>query len=206
MHLEILVEEESMEAALDLILPKILQVTVTFRVHNHNGKSNLLAKLPARLKAYRAWLPPDYRLVVLLDRDSDECHELKVQLEEIAHKAGFATKSKPDGQGDFQVLNRIAIEELEAWFLGDMGAIVKAFPGVPKSIGRRRSLRNPDAIRGGTWEALERILKEAGYYGGGMPSVETARKIAEHMNPLINRSHSFRAFRDGLHQLIGPVS
>jgi hypothetical protein len=202
MHLEILVEEESMEAALNRILPKILPSTVTFRVYPYNGKSNLLAKLPSRMRGYRAWLPPDYRLVVLIDLDNDDCLDLKARLETIAHEAGFSTKSRPDASGNYLVLNRIAIEELEAWFFGDAEAIVKAFPGIPESMGRRRSYRNPDAVTGGTWEALERILKEAGYYGGGMPSVEAARKISEHMNPQKNRSHSFRVFRDGINQLV----
>ena len=202
MHLEVLVEEESMEAALNNILPRILPGTVTFRVHPYKGKSDLLAKLPSRLKGYRAWLPPDIRLIVLLDLDIGDCHELKERLEKIAHDAGFCTKSQPDADGKYSVLNRIAIEELEAWFFGDTEAIVRAFPRVPESVGHRQPYRNPDTIRGGTWEALERILKSAGYYGGGMPSVETARKISEHMDPRRNRSHSFEVFRDGVEHLV----
>ena len=120
----------------------------------------------------------------------------------MAREAGFYTKSQPDSDGNYNLLNRIAIEELEAWFFGDVEAIVKAFPYVPTTIEKRRPYRNPDAIRGGTWEALERVLKKAGYYGGGMPAVETARKISEHMNPTENRSKSFRVFRDGIYHMI----
>jgi hypothetical protein len=202
MHLEILVEEQSMEAALNNILPKLLPGMITFRVYPYNGKSDLLAKLPSRLRGYRAWLPQDYRLIVLLDLDTGDCRVLKKKLEMMALEAGFHSKGRPDSDGKYAILNRIAIEELEAWFFGDIEAIVKAFPGVPSSIVGRRPYRNPDAIKGGTWEALERILKKAGYYGGGMPAVETARKISEHMNPNINRSQSFRVFRDGIHHMV----
>lgn len=50
----------------------------------------------------------------------------------------------------FQVLNRLAIEELEAWFFGDVAALHSAYPRVPSTLGRRSRYRDPDAIRGGT--------------------------------------------------------
>jgi hypothetical protein len=49
---------------------------------------------------------------------------------------------------------------------------------------------------------MERILQRAGYYPTGMPKVELAANVAAHMLPDRNRSGSFRAFRDGLRQLV----
>jgi hypothetical protein len=60
----------------------------------------------------------------------------------------------------------LAIEELEAWFFGDMDAVRALYPRVPETLEQRAGFRDPDAIRGGTWEALERILQRAGYFAG----------------------------------------
>jgi len=60
------------------------------------------------------------------------------------------------------VVNRIAIEELEAWYFGDVEAICDAYPGVPRTLAQRNGMREPDEIRGGTWEALERVVQRAG--------------------------------------------
>ena len=54
-HVEVLVEELSMEAALEWLLPKMLP-DVSFRVHTHQGKLDLLGKLPEKLKAYSRWI------------------------------------------------------------------------------------------------------------------------------------------------------
>jgi len=92
-HLEFLVEEPSMEAFLCALLPRLLPQDRTFEVHPFQGKSDLLAKLESRLRAYASWLPPDWRLVVVVDRDDDECHALKQQLEAIATRSGLRTRS-----------------------------------------------------------------------------------------------------------------
>jgi hypothetical protein len=198
MHLEILVEEPSAEAALLQLVPKILGPVVTFRVFPHQGKPDLLAKLPARLRAYRRWLPPDWRLVILLDTDGNDCVEEKRRMEEIALQAGLLTRTATEPGIAFQVLTRLAIEELEAWFLGDVEALRAAYPGVPASLANRSAYRDPDAIRGGTAEALERELRKAGYHLGGLAKIQAAREISAHMDPERNRSRSFQAFRRGL--------
>ena len=98
----------------------------------------------------------------------------------------------------FVVLNRIAVEELEAWFFGDIAALANAFPGVSPTLGAQARYRDPDAIAGGTWEALQRVLQKAGYFGGGLPKIEVARTLAKHMDPARNTSSSFRQFVQGL--------
>jgi hypothetical protein len=201
MHIEFLVEEYSAEAALTSILPRILEEDISYVIHPFSGKTDLLSQLPNRLKGYRKWLPEDGRIVVLVDQDRADCRTLKAKLEEAAKKAGFVTKSDAQGRNKFEVINRLAIEELEAWFFGDPEALVQAYPRVPATLRRKAQYRDPDAIVGGTWEALERVLKKSGYYSCGMPKVETARNISKYMDPLRNSSKSFQVFRDALLEL-----
>jgi len=58
----------------------------------------------------------------------------------------------------------------------------------------KAGFRDPDAIAGGTWEAMERVLKKAGYFRTGLRKVELARSVAAHMQIQQNRSCSFQAF------------
>lgn len=203
MHIEFLVEEPSAEAALRNLVPKIIGGAATFKVHPYQGKRDLLANLRQRLRGYARFLPEDWRIVVLVDEDRKDCILLKRRLEQTSSEAGFSTRSNRDHAGRFRVLNRIAVEELEAWFFGDVEAIVSAYPGVPSTLGRRANYRDPDRIRvhGGTWEALEDVLRRARYHPGGMPKTEAARLISSHMDPDRNRSRSFRVFRDALREL-----
>ena len=78
-HVAILVEEASMAAALHLLLPRLLG-ELSFEVHPHQGKHDLLARLPGKLRGYASWLPETWRIVVVVDRDNDDCHELKARL------------------------------------------------------------------------------------------------------------------------------
>lgn len=201
MHLEIFVEEESAEAALRYLLPKILApAIITFEIYRYQGKMDLLTQLPKRLRAYHHWLPEDWRVVVLLDRDQEDCRELKQKLEDIAQTAGLTTRSHPAASGDFQVINRIAIEELEACFFGDVEALAQAYARISPTLAKRARFRDPDNIAGGTWEALERLLRVD--YPGGLPKTEVARTIAEYMEPARNRSRSFQVFRQALIALL----
>jgi hypothetical protein len=199
-QVEVLVEEPSAEAAMELLLPRILG-SVPFQIHQHRGKSDLLAKLPRKLKGYASWIPADWRILVVVDRDADDCRALKLQLEREAAHAGLRTRTAAGGSPPGCVVNRIAIEELEAGFFGDWAAVRVAYPRVDASVPRQARYRAPDLIRGGTWEALERILGEAGYYGSGLPKIEVARNVARHMDPAVNTSPSFRSLRAALQEL-----
>jgi hypothetical protein len=202
MHIEFLVEEPSAEAALQVLVPRIVGAACSFRIHPFRSKSDLLVKLPQRLRGYRVWLPEDWRIVVLVDRDREDCRGLKGRLEQMARTARLATPSTFKSGSCACVVNRLAVEELEAWFFGDVEALVTAYPGVPLTLARRAGFRNPDGIGGGTWEALERVLQRAGYYAAGMPKIEVARTVARHMAPERNTSPSFRLFRDTLRRLL----
>jgi hypothetical protein len=139
--------------------------------------------------------------VVLVDRDDDDCEELKDRLERMAREAGLRTRSSARGK-PWVVVNRIAIEELEAWYFGDWEAVRAAYPRVPATIPARARYRDPDAIVGGTWEALEQVLQRAGYFEAGLAKIGAARKIGEHMVPETNRSRSFQVLRQALVEMV----
>jgi hypothetical protein len=196
-HLEFLVEEPSMEAFLRALLPRLLPQGRTFEVHPFQGKGDLLARLEARLRGYATWLPPDWRLVVVVDRDDDDCHALKQHLEAIAACAGLRTRSSA-ADAHWQLVNRVAIEELEAWYFGDWDAVRQIYARTPANLPSRQGFRDPDGITGGTWEALERVLQRHGYVPGGLRKIDTARAISAVLEPRRSRSVSFRAFHQAV--------
>jgi hypothetical protein len=114
-HVEALVEDASTEAALAILLPKMLG-DISFRLHAHQSKQDLLNNILARFRGYASWLPRNWRLLVLVDRDREECVALKRRLDAAAAEAGLKTRTTV-GPFACAVINRIAIEELEAWYL-----------------------------------------------------------------------------------------
>jgi hypothetical protein len=198
--LHVLVEEPSMEEALSSLMPKMVRPGVAIHIRQFQCKDDLLKQLPQRLAGYKQWLSDTAMLLVIVDRDDDDCMELKAALETMAHQAGFRTR-KNSLKGQFQVINRIAIEELEAWFFGDWPAVQAAYPKLDASVPKRAGFRDPDGIKGGTWEALEREMQRKGYFKQGLRKLELARSIAVQMDPARNTSASFCCLRDALAQL-----
>lgn len=192
-NLIVFVEEPSMEAALEHLLPKLVS-GANFEIRRFQCKDELLRKLPDRLRGYNTWLPANWAILVLVDRDEDDCLMLKRTLEKKVMDAGLLSMTAGRNINHFQVANRIVIEELEAWFFGDWQAVQVAYPRVPATIPKRVGFRDPDAISGGTWEALERVLQNAGYFTTGLRKMECARAVSQHMEPERNTSKSFQAF------------
>jgi hypothetical protein len=190
-----------MEAFLRALLPRLLPQDRTFQVNPFQGKSDLLGRLEERLRGYASWLPDDWRIMVVVDRDDEDCRALKRQLEAIARRAGLVTRSRA-GRLPWQLVNRIAIEELEAWYFGDWAAVRSAFPRASANVPRRQGLRNADAIAGGTWEAFERVMQAHGYFKGGLLKIEAARAIGANVDPERSSSQSFRAFSDAIVEAI----
>ncbi len=198
----ILVEEPSAAEVLETLLPKILEGSrVKTRVIRHSCRSELLERLPQLFSGYARSLPDSIKILVLLDKDRQDCRKRKGDVQKEACKAGLSIRGSPLCRR--RVIVRIAVEELEAWFFGDWQAVVSAFPGVPSTLPQKRQYRNPDAVGGGTKEAFDRILQRAGYYKGVKepPRLEVSRRVAQQMEPRRNNNPSFRLFRDTLRQL-----
>jgi hypothetical protein len=203
-HVELLIEEESAEAALRRIIPRLVGPDIAVEFRRFQGKVDLLQKLDIRLRGYQHWISKDFGIIILVDADQNDCRALKARLESAARSAKLTTRSSAKFGDRFQVLNRIAVEELEAWFFGDIPALRRVFPRVPGTLDGQVPFRDSDAIPGGTWEALLRVLKDAGYFASAtrLPKVEVADRVSQYMNPDRNRSRSFQVFRDGLRALV----
>jgi hypothetical protein len=196
MHIEFLLEEPSAEAALNILLPKLLPPDATWSCYPHRGKTDLFQRLPGRLKTYARQFPHqlDLRVVILMDADTD-CRRRKAELEMVVADAGLLTKTTAAGQ-PFRIITRLAVQELEAWFLGDRAAIQTAYPRVrPQHFSGLP--HDPDTIAD-TWETLWRVLQEGKYYLAGKAKVEWAETIAPHLNAEQNTSASFQYFYQGL--------
>ena len=94
----------------------------------------------------------------------------------------------------WRVVNRVVVQELEAWYFGDWEAVRSMYPKVNANIPRKTGFRDPDATPD-TWEAFERILRRAGYFKTGLRKIEAARDIAPRIELEQNRSGSFQQFR-----------
>lgn len=198
MHFVFLLEEESMEAFLHVLLPRLLPEGCSQETHTFRGKRDLKRKLEARLRGYARWLPENWRIFVLVDRDGDDCQTLKDEVEDMARRAGLLTISR----GEYwRLANRIVIEELEAWYFGNWQAVRQAHPRVSPRIPNRAGYRDPDGITN-TWEAFERILQRHGYFTNGLRKTEAARAVAEYIDPAENRSGSFSVFHRTLMEVI----
>lgn len=219
MHFEILVEDQSGKKALDILVPKIIGDQHTFRVHPYKGigripvnlrgvnnasKQTLLDSLPKMLRAYGKTfegygLNYPAAVIVVCDLD-DKC--LKIFLQELQ---GVLTSCDPQPVTRFC----IAIEEGEAWYLGDMKATKMAYPKAKASV--LKDYVN-DSICG-TWELLadaiypggSHALKAKGWMVAGSEKSKWAEEISPHMDITHNLSPSFCHFRDKLQELAGEL-
>lgn len=178
MKLVFFLEERSMKELLDGILPRILPEGILFQTIPHQGKSDLEKSLPIKLKG---WNEPDTKFVVVHDQDSNNCIELKQKLKKLC--AGYGK----------EVLIRIPCHELEAWYWGDLPAVSKALGKDISALSKKRKYHIPDQIENPKRE-LKRYLPDMG-------QIDSARRIAPHMNIMENTSHSFRVFTQGVLKL-----
>ena len=162
------------------------------------SKRILLDRLPRILQGYgRSLKDIGYlaAVVVVVDLDDRDCMTFKQELLDVLN----ACNPRP------QTLFRIAIEESEAWLLGDRDAVKAAYPGAKDSV---LDGYEQDSICG-TWEVLADAvhsggsarLKKSGYPAAGVAKCEWAENIAPHLDMDRNRSRSFQVFRDGVKTL-----
>ncbi|MGA5410756.1 DUF4276 family protein [Streptomyces lavendulocolor] len=207
MVLEILLEEPSAEALIKKLASSIspaAQEGRDFETRVFQGKDDLLRKLPQRLAGYGNWAAAsDIRFLILVDRDDDDCSILKRRLVEVIKNTKgleYLTGTETASGGHVKVA--VACEEIEAWMIGDPDALRAAYPKLPKAFETRSIYRDPDEIKGGTWERLEKLLQDHGYFPGGLRKMELARTVGPLMNPAVNRSSSFQHFCQSFRTLI----
>ncbi len=198
MRIEFLLEEESAEAALRILVPKLLPAHYVSRFRVFEGCTDLLKQLTGLLKGYHKRITQpgqqDLRIVVLLDADGVATRRL-TELEASAVAAGLLTYAQATTGQVFYVVNTLAVQELEAWYLGDRDAIQMAYPRVrPQHFGGLPT--NPDTIPD-AWETLLRVLQQADPRAT-KGKVRWAEAIAPHLDLPANKSPSFQHFRQSL--------
>jgi hypothetical protein len=127
----------------------------------------------------------------LVDADNDKPLELRAELEAVL---AACTPRPPTAI-------RVAVEETESFYLGDVAAIKLAF----RTFKRGPYNRYVQDRICGTWEVFQAVVGwkyEA--------KVKWARAIAPHLSvatsgPALNRSPSFLDFYSGLKQLAGET-
>lgn len=208
MRIHVLVEGSSEKALLELWLPRFLPHGHTFRIIPHRGKGRipgdpaaepdpkrqgLLDQLPAKLRAYGRKLSPETdRMLVLVDVDRDDCRDLKNRLLSLLNYCNPPPT----------VIFRIAIEETEAFYLGDKVAIRKAFP---RAKLQRLDSYVQDSICG-TWELFRDVIGETGEDKVAWAKAMGPDLTTQWKGPQANVSGSFRQLCRGLLSLAGePV-
>ena len=213
MHFEILVEDPSGKKVLDILIPKIIGNQHKFKVRSYKGIGHipknltnptnvntdlLLNHLPIQLRAYGKSYANDPAKVVIVVCDLDN-NCLKAFRQEL-----FTVLNACNPRPETRFC--IAIEEGEAWLLGDIPAIKAAYPKANNTILNRYQ---NDSICG-TWELLadavfsggSRALKNKGWRAAGKEKFVWAQKITPYMNVDKNASPSFCYFRDKIRELI----
>lgn len=213
MHFQILVEDQSGKKMLDILIPNIIGDSHTFDVKSYKGigripkgltsgieanKRILLANLPKALAGYgRSWQCGYEGVVIVICDLDDKC--LKSFRSELM---GLLESCNPRPETRFC----IAIEEGEAWFLGDIPAIKQAYP---KAKDTELNSYVNDSICG-TWEKLANVvykggsqkLSSLGWQAVGAEKSEWAENITPYMNLENNASPSFNYFLGKVRELI----
>ena len=213
MHFEILVEDASGKELLEQVVPKILGPKGkpnAFRIVNiQELKYRVMSMLPPKqartlpwdvillqtlaiqFRAYsKAFCRKNGIVVIVVDLDYRHFEHFRKKLDET-----FQTNA-PNLEGGI----RLAVEEIEAWILGDHAAIHRAYPFVKEYV---LQSYEQDSVCG-TWEVLADAifhggsdrLTEIGYPQIGREKCRWAENIGQYMDVETNHSPSFLAFRD----------
>jgi hypothetical protein len=213
MHFEILVEDQSGKVALDILIPKIIGDAHTFNVKSYKGvgripqkmnkpvdasKRILLDNLPRLLTGYGKTWQQGYEGAVIVVCDLDnKC--LKSFRDELV---ALLNACNPHPETRFC----IAVEEGEAWFLGDIPAIKQAYPQAKNVV----LTTYVNDLQIGTWEKLAdaaykggaEALKNQGWQIVGTEKSVWAEKITPYMDVNNNLSPSFNYFLRKIQELL----
>ncbi|MDR1736428.1 MAG: DUF4276 family protein, partial [Oscillospiraceae bacterium] len=167
----------------------------------HDAKSiksdSLLNDLEKRISAFNVEFKDneDASLFVIVDNDTKDTEAFRVRLNEVSVRSCVSIDH----------VYCIAVEETEAWLLGDMAAIQSAYPQHYDRILSKHAQYTQDEIRkGGTWEFLAEMLTKNGFKhfkrinptsaDVGRVKSEWAERIGAHLDIRGNVSPSFQYF------------
>lgn len=216
MYYQFLIEDKSSEELVTAVMEKIVTSSDADIVYNcksfHGiGKlpskiktsmqktGSLLNDLPGYLRGFsRSLQGMPAVIIVVLDNDDRDPIAFKNELQAEASRALVSLDH----------VFCIAVEELEAWLLGDEQAVIAAYPHA-----NLQSLRayKQDSICG-TWETLANVVYPGGvaklkkdcssYYEIGAIKIEWAQKIGSNLTIDANKSPSFNSF---IHEIYSRI-
>lgn len=207
MHFQYLIEDQSSAILIDLVMKKIIEdpLSVTYSCKAFKGiggftkkntvKETKTGKLLNDLATYMRGFNKSLQgmkaaLIVVLDNDDRDTVAFEKELRKVALKNNIM----------MDYVFCIAIEEVEAWLLGDENALQSAYPSA-----KINTLHTyiQDSICG-TWEVLAEVVYPGGlaklkkdcptYIERGKCKCEWANSICQYMVISDNKSPSFVSF------------
>jgi hypothetical protein len=210
MHFEFLIEDQSSARAICILLPKLLGGKATYRIlRPYKGlgglpkdlipktgasKRKLLDQLPKLLSGYGK-VPRAGYIIIICDLDDRKEQQFLSELNGVLN----VCNPKPDA------FFCLAIEEFEAWYLGDRPAVKEAYPKAKESV--LRNYKNDEIC--GTWE----LLADAVFKGGsnalikkGGRAVGTQKSIwAEEISPYMDVNSNLSPSFNNMHKIIRDI-
>ena len=156
------VEGPSERVLFETWMPRLLRNS-SVRVHQHQGKGSLpdnlskppdpkhrglLDQLPAKLAAFESSRKKNELVLVFLDADDEDPDELMQKIVRVAERVS----------PNVRVLVSAAVEETEAFYLGDLRALKRAYPNADMELARKYE---PDSICN-TWEYFGQVVGDDG--------------------------------------------
>lgn len=207
MHFQFLIEDFSGRVLVETLMKKVQaehpQITCDYKSFSGIGgftkkptvkktkTDKLLNDLATYLSGFnKSLVGIDAAIFVVLDNDDRNTEQFREELEAVAVSNGVVIDH----------VFCIAVEEMEAWLLGDEIALRQAYPNVKIAILHSYT---QDSICG-TWELLADAICKGGsakikkenpsYLGIGKLKSEWAKNIGEYMDIHKNQSPSFNYF------------
>ena len=219
MHFQFLTEDRSGECFIEQFMKKILQnhSDVTYNCHCFHGIGGFNPKLNAKeaktgkllndlaiyLRGFDKSLQGIHAVILVIDDNDDK--DTDVFFEELENVANDS----------LVLMDRvfcIAVEELEAWLLGDEHAVLQAYPAAKIPVLRAYQ---QDSICG-TWETLANAVYKGGYakmlkdnpsyQARGKIKCEWAESIGACLDIHNNKSPSFQRFVHEIEKRLIPMT
>ncbi len=219
MHFQFLIEDQSGQTLVKALMEKVQSehpdITCNYKPFRGIGgfakkntvKETKTGKLLNDLATYLAGFNRSLKgieaaVFVVLDNDKNDPATFQKQLEALAD----------DRMITIDHVFCLAVEEMEAWLLGDEAALIKAYPNAKTAV---LHAYTQDSICG-TWEVLADAIYKGGsskmkkenpsYTGIGRIKNEWAMNIGRHMDIHGNQSPSFNKFMREVQRRIPVVT